>query len=471
MKSLSALIPLVLATTAAARPVTIVNPGFEADAIAGENAPSFEARATAPSGWSYVEGVGGICGLLDPKASTAAGKPDFYPPAVTGTEGSRVCFFFKNGAIRQTLGEKLAPNTTYTLSVASGTRLKGAFGGYSIVLDTTSGALVGSWTGANHNIAKPGSFAATSRSFTTGPNPPGLGESLRITLAQEPGKPDADDYADLDDVRLMAVSAATRPTKCPVDVFFVAGQSNAHGWKADATALSPNNRHYADTPDSRALLAYRERNLPEPVDCTGSIGLLGVQGAGFGGYFSGFGPELSLGSDLAKGVNGRVAIIKYAIGSAGLEQNFIKAHPTAKPHYEAMLAHFRSSLAELQKQGLEPQMKGLFWLQGETDSGGGEAARYGENMKRFIADLRVDLGAPQLRFFLTEINGQMPALKPRAGVAQVNEGMKACAAADPLVRFIPVSDIDSGFADAIHYSADQEIEIGRRWAKAWLGTK
>ncbi|MGC4017116.1 MAG: sialate O-acetylesterase [Luteolibacter sp.] len=458
----------VLVATASAKPIAIVNAGFEADPIAGENAPVFEVRAAAPTGWSYVQGVTGMSGLLAPMNAADNAKPDFYPAKATGFEGTRACFFYQNGAIQQTLEAKLEPNTTYTLSVASGTRLKGAFGGYAITLDTTSGTLIGSWRGVNHNIAKAGTFADTTRSFTTGPNPPGAGEKLRITLAQGTGQAGGDDYTDLDNVRLTAVPATARPAKCPVDVFFVSGQSNAHGWKADAAALSPANRHYADAPDPRALLAYAERNLPEPIDNIGSPGQLGVQGAGFGGSFSGFGPELSAGTDLAAGLKGHVAMIKYAIGSAGLEQNFLKTGVTAKPHYEAMLATFRDSLAELKRQGYEPHLKGFFWLQGETDSGGEEAARYATNMTRFITDLRTDLGAPDLRVFLTEINGQMPALKPRAGTAQVNTGMQACAAADPLVKFIPISDISTGFADAIHYSADQEIDIGQRWAKAWF---
>lgn len=465
MRALSILMLSALTVTAA--PIVIVNAGFEADVVAGPEAPFFEVRAAAPSGWNHVEGTGGASGLLDPLASAKAGKTDYYPAAAPGFEGSRVCFFHGDGAIRQTLGSKLAANTTYTLSVATGTRLKGTFGGYTVTLDTESGALIGSWTGVNRNIAKPGAFADTTRSFTTGPNPPGLGEKLRITLAQGNGKASAADYTDLDNVRLSAVSATPRPSQCPVDVFFVAGQSNAHGWGANAATLSPANRHYANAANPWALLAYRERNLPEPEDNTGSPGTLGVQGAGFSGNFSGFGPELSAGSDLAKATNGRIAVIKYAIGSAGLEQNLRKTAPTAKPHYEAMLGFFRTSLDELRKQGYKPRLKGLFWLQGETDALSGGSSRYGANMTQFIADIRTDLSAPDLKFFLTEINGRMPALQSHPGTAEVNAGMKSCAASDPLVRFIPTSDIASGFADAIHYSADQQIEIGRRWAKAW----
>ena len=52
-------------------------------------------------------------------------------------------------------------------------------------------------------------------------------------------------------------------------------------------------------------------------------------------------------------------------------------------------------------------------------------------------------------------------------VAKVNRGMKDLAGQDPLVHFVSTGDITKGFADPIHYSADQEISIGQRWAKAY----
>ncbi|MDX2082020.1 MAG: sialate O-acetylesterase [Terrimicrobiaceae bacterium] len=456
-----------------AQSLSIVNPSFETDPVQGPSAPVFEIRTSAPAGWSYVSDPQAVRGLL--AAGSVGGV--YYPGNALGVDGANAYFTVNGpGRITQTLAETLQPNTTYTIALASGSRATNeTFGGYEIRLETASGALVGTWSGASRNLAATGAFATTTRSFTTGATPMGSGEALRITVGQAGGISGA--YADLDNIRITATAAPPRPSGTPIDVFLVAGQSNAHGWQANAAQLSSQNQHYAASPETGALLAYRQKLLGDSQYSSGSIGGMGTQGSGFAGHFDGFGPELAAGSDLASAQNTQVALLKFAVGSAGLNANFRKTAPTdpnpANHLYSTMLATFQESLQQLRDQGFDPQLKGLFWLQGENDTGS-DASLYAANIAQFVSDLRADLESPELKVFLTEINGNMPVLRDNpvqaAGTVLVNAGMQSLAALDANVWFVQTSDITSGFADGIHYSADQTILIGQRWADAYMAT-
>jgi len=324
--------------------------------------------------------------------------------------------------------------------------------------------------GANRNFTAPGTFGTTARRFTTGANPPGLGEVLRVVIEQ-PVPAFANRYLDVDDVNLTADTAAVRPVGTPIDVLIVSGQSSSHGWQSNAAALNSNNRHYADTPPANALLAYKENGLGDPLYNTGSLAQLSTQGPGFAGIFDGFGPELSLGGDLASRLPHKVAFVKFSVGAAGLDNHFKKS---VNFLYPLLVQQVTSALAQMRAQGFAPELKGLFWLQGETDAGStgfdqNDAPDYGANITRFVSDLRADLNAPALKFYLTEINKNMPLLLAcPLGVQQVNDGMRNLASSDPNVKFITTSDITGGFADVIHYTADQTIDIGQRWAKAYV---
>ncbi|MEK7952548.1 sialate O-acetylesterase [Luteolibacter soli] len=447
--------------------VPIVNPSFETDAIAGANAPVFEVRTTAPTGWVY-SGTPGQ-GVIAPDA----GEPNaFYNGLTTGYAGSKAHFNVTQGTsgvptVSQILTSTLQANTTYTLSLALGNRSNGdAWGGHHVALKTTSGVVVGEWTGGNTELTPDNTFGRSSRKFTTGANPPGLGQPLQIVIEQPLAA--GGRYLDFDDVVLTADAAPARPVGTPVDVMIVAGQSNAQGWQGNVNALSTPNRRYVDAPSPNAFISYKQNAYGQPLYISGSMGQLSQLGAGFAGQWEGFGPELSLGTDLAGRLSNKVAVIKFASGGAGLNGQFKK---TANDLYPLLVAQVNSGMAELTAQGFTPTIKGFFWLQGETDSANtGDAPLYGANITQFLSDLRTDLNAPAMKAVLTEINPNMPALQTQptaSGVVLVNQGMQTLATADPLVEYVTTADITSGFGDTIHYAADQLVSIGQRWANAY----
>jgi hypothetical protein len=194
----------------------------------------------------------------------------------------------------------------------------------------------------------------------------------------------------------------------PIDVYVCSGQSNSHGWYADVAALSQGNQHYANAPDARALYAYQCALVGAASYSTGSMGQLSPEGAGHVSTFTGFGPELSAGSDLAARFGRPLAVIKFASGGANLDTQFRKA---ANYLYPLLIAKITNSLQQLTAQGYTPTLKGFFWLQGETDAGANPAT-YTNDIAQFVSDLRHDLQVTNLEFVLTEINSNMPAFAP-----------------------------------------------------------
>ena len=450
--------------------VPVTNPSFETDAIQGANAPTFENRTTAPTGWTYAGG--GTKGLLAPGSS---GGSSFYS-TTSGINGAKVHYAVGGATIQQTLSTTLQSNTIYTLTAAVGNRSGNAvsgWGGFHINVSTTSGKLVGDWTGFNGHIVPAGQFGDSKRTLTSGPNPVGAGEQLVITLGQEPTS-GADLYFDVDNIRLTASAVPPQTNGTPIDVYIVSGQSNAKGNGAYTGALNPTKRHYADAPNTNVLFSYKIKELNETIYTAGSPARLSSTGAGYANY-DGFGPELSMGTDVADQLHTPgFAIIKYAVGAAGLEADFKKS---ANRLYPIMLNFINQSLQHLRDQGYAPRLKACFWLQGEADAGDAtlqNAVNYGANIKEFVRDLRTELNAPQMTFILTEINPAMPLLAAfPAGVALVNKGMTDLVAQDAGVFFVKVTDhteLLSGFYDIVHYNADQQILIGQLWAGAYLSS-
>jgi len=167
---------------------------------------------------------------------------------------------------------------------------------------------------------------------------------------------------------------------------------------------------------------------------------------------------------LAERFGKSLAIVKFASGGADLDTQFAKS---ANFLYPRLIAEVTNSLAQLIAQGYTPTLKGLFWLQGESDALLNPST-YATDIGQFVSDVRTDLKVPTLQFVLTEINTNLPAFAlSQAGVAQVNQAMTSLTNTDPNVKFVTTADINYGFADTVHYTADQIIKIGQRWAAAF----
>lgn len=215
MKSMLPILAAALALSAAAQPLPVLNPGFEAEAT-----PPGAFLVGVPTGWTLYD-PGGI---VD-QAASAVGRirplpgTEYFPGGTP--EGEQAALVFLAGPVdheaglEQVLASSLQPLTRYTLSVAigniaSGTSLPGSsdggglfydlsgFPGYRIEL-RAGGLLLASESGG---MAPPeGEFRTAALNFETGAAHPALGQALAIRLVNLDG-PGIE--VDFDDVRLLA---------------------------------------------------------------------------------------------------------------------------------------------------------------------------------------------------------------------------------------------------------------------------
>lgn len=201
-----------------------------------------------------------------------------------------------------------------------------------------------------------------------------------------------------------------------IDLYFIAGQSNASGYSTFSfnTAVADNPR-----------FGYGFNNIwyAGDAESTGSNSMvihrdLGWQLAriGQGAAVNKFGPEAGMAEALSAYYNtesGKVAgIIKYAHGGTALLDNIGGENASngnwVSPSYEAtikpqspgnltgglyrnFLAQVEKNVAELKNMGYTTiNFKGLFWMQGESDKG--NPNEYEKAFKYFVSDIRTDLG-------------------------------------------------------------------------------
>jgi Carbohydrate esterase, sialic acid-specific acetylesterase len=110
-------------------------------------------------------------------------------------------------------------------------------------------------------------------------------------------------------------------------------------------------------------------------------------------------------------------------------------------------------------------LAGMIWLQGETDSDKQPwAERYETSLAGMIANLRQDLGQPELPVVVGQI-GEFLTVEKHPYVETVRTAIRQVAATVPHVGYADSAGLgDKG--DKLHYSADAQSELGARFAEA-----
>lgn len=218
---------LALPLLAVASPITIVNPGFEADAAADGTF-----QVLVPTGWQTYDPHGSINGFQT-AVGVLAPQPGhgFFPGgAPQGRQVGIVSLGFgvAEAGLEQTLGSVLQPFTQYTLSlqignIGSGTSLPGSADGGGVDYDLSGfpGYRVELWAGDQLLVVDDnsldgsipeGEFRLSTLMVSTGAAPAGAGQGLRIRLinlnhdplGEAPGV-----EVDFDDLRLDATALST----------------------------------------------------------------------------------------------------------------------------------------------------------------------------------------------------------------------------------------------------------------------
>ncbi len=232
-------------------------------------------------------------------------------------------------------------------------------------------------------------------------------------------------------------------------IFILAGQSNMAG-QGDASKLAP---------------AYRR--APNNVEFF------------YNGYkaplnrFKHFGPEIGFAHEISRHFpHDKIKLIKFAVGGTSMFAwdpiwNANKANSTrnasAGPLFNKLI-----KTVNIQFDSKSDNLAGIIWMQGETDAKYTSAAKqYAGNLNRFVSALRSKLYSPNAMFIMGSIN---PPLEMFPSTAIVQHAQKLSARRIRNLRLVKTDDLAKR-NDGLHYNTEGQLELGKRFARAFFKTQ
>ena len=272
-----------------------------------------------------------------------------------------------------------------------------------------------------------------------------------------------------------SVAVTTAPTQAKVLMFLMGGQSNMAGvgaypgepgYPADVPCPSPYNKpqtavkFWNYSPDPITNGAYW------PGTGTGWIDLQ----PGYGWQPGEFGPEVSFGHRLRQLYpNDEIYLVKEGISSQPMATSW---NPDGGAIYNQFHARVAAAVADLRAAGKSPQLGGMIWMQGETDTYGGPnngadwSAAYAANLANLITTVRNkdkfgDFAVSDMPFVVGRITTYF-------GAADHNTTVRtAQMTIPPLVghaAWINTDNLQCIYGG--HYGTQGQIDLGIRFADA-----
>ena len=261
-----------------------------------------------------------------------------------------------------------------------------------------------------------------------------------------------------------------------VDLFIVAGQSNAVGFDANSVDLPedsgdekvrfwyragdpPPDKHDVTSGDRWITLRPQPRGNPLPKE-----GGMPRQYGNFANPEGGFGPEFGFSRKLRElQPNRRIAIVKAAFSGTGLGKDWDPNDPGESGScYRAMITELDNAMAAAVAEGMELNPKALLWVQGESDANPEDVARYSDRLTAMIASLRKKLGAPNLAALIA-VNTQF-SLGQNPHMPKIVDAQKAAAESDPLIVYVDTAK--APVVNYAHFSSEGTLDVGHWFAEA-----
>lgn len=175
------------------------------------------------------------------------------------------------------------------------------------------------------------------------------------------------------------------PDKAYDNVYLIMGQSNASGcsYYQYLETLDPELYAKYNTGNNDVLITY---------DCDDRLeyNFLPTQ-FGFGHDEDCFGPEIGMAEVLSE-QEGTSYIIKATFSATGLMSHYVSPKNKKKLSlYKRFLKFITTQLKALEAQGKNPRVRGVFWMQGESDTFLEHPEKYGQAQELFVKYLRHDL--------------------------------------------------------------------------------
>ena len=259
-----------------------------------------------------------------------------------------------------------------------------------------------------------------------------------------------------------------RPGKA--NVVLITGQSNASGNSPWEYLLNKNPDIYNKFKDgvNNVLTSHYvqdERNYEyfEPTRF------------GLADHDSFFGPEIGI-ADVFSETNEITYIIKFAVGGTVLDNQWLNGNGKRGRLYNDSINWFRKRLNYLIDNGVEPNIVGQFWMQGEGDSINEIGIKYASNLQNMISYYREDL-KDYYQDHYTFVDAYISTKTVWPNPALINQQKQIVADADPNVFCIKTNGEDESAInldvkyftgegdDAAHYNSQSEILLGQRAAQ------
>lgn len=192
-----------------------------------------------------------------------------------------------------------------------------------------------------------------------------------------------------------------------------------------------------------------------------------------------FGPELGFGRAVSEALpDDEVVLLKVARSGANLYYDWnpdgVSKGPEDTyrgPLYPVLMSQLEALKNELAEAHQFVELSAMLWMQGERDSVIEVMAdTYEANLTAFIKQVRRDTGHGTLPFLLGQIAPRcylMDEQKFRHEFRErVQEAQRRVADADPWAEFVRSADLPQ--SDNLHFDTAGQVELGRRFARAYL---
>ncbi len=194
----------------------------------------------------------------------------------------------------------------------------------------------------------------------------------------------------------------------------------------------------------------------------------GWEPLGPAGYYDTFGPELSFGQRLLKKKVGNVAIAKFThSGTQLIDWTPEGSDAKSRNIYAKFVAFVQESVTELENKGHEVELVGVFYHLAENDMSMHSYRKKAiERLASFVAQSRVDLNAPELKWHISQ---QPPTDDEKVNSIDVVKPLIELAEADANLIHIPAFDLP-GREQKLVITTKGIVELGKLLADSYFKT-
>lgn len=217
-----------------------------------------------------------------------------------------------------------------------------------------------------------------------------------------------------------------------VKLFVFAGHRNMEGERAFVQDLAKLKRSELRKDNAGVAFRYSLGGGYKVGEQWEPLGPVGSQDT--------FGPELSFARRVVSKVRDPIAIVKFThCGSQIVDWTPAGSEAPTRNLYPAFLAFVRAAVKDLTERGHPVELAGVFYHLGENDMCFGPYRREAAaRLASIVAQSRVDLGLPELPWFVTQ---QRPPDDEGLARLDVTADLAKVAAADKRLRLIQAFDL------------------------------